>query len=87
VNETVPDCTASLKVALGAVETVTPVAPETGVCELTAGCNASVVKDQVVDPLIGSPSASLAPLTAAVYVVPYVKAVLGVNVSVFVVLL
>ena len=66
VNETVPDCTASLNVALGKADTATPVAPAVGVCELTAGCNASVVNDQAVAPVIGSPSASLAPLTVAV---------------------
>ena len=40
------DCTASLNVAVGAVETATPVAPDAGVCELTAGWSGSVVNDQ-----------------------------------------
>ena len=31
VNVTVPDCTASLNVAVGAADTATPVAPDAGV--------------------------------------------------------
>ena len=33
------DCTASLNVAVAVDDTATPVAPEAGVCELTAGCS------------------------------------------------
>jgi hypothetical protein len=68
VNDT--PCTGSLNVAVAADDTATPLALDAGVCELTDGCSGSVVKDHEVDPLIGSPSASLAPLTVAVYVVP-----------------
>jgi len=87
VNVTVLDWTASLNVALAADDTATPVAPDAGVCELTAGCNGSVVNDQLTDPFMGSPVVSLAPLTVTVYVVPYASAAVGVNVSVFVVAL
>ena len=61
-----PDCTASLNVAVTGDETAIPVAPDKGVSLETAGCNASVVNDQLTDPPIGSPAASLAPLTVAV---------------------
>ena len=39
VKVIVPDCTASLNVALGVDDTATPVALEAGVWELTAGCS------------------------------------------------
>ena len=60
------DCTASLNVAVAAVDTATFVAPLAGVSLVTAGCAASVVNDQENGALMGSPSVSLAPLTVAV---------------------
>ena len=87
VNAILPDCTDSLKVAVGADETVTPVTPEPGVWELTLGCVGSVVKPQVKGVDIASPELFSAPLIVAVYDVPYAREVLGVNVAVFVVVL
>jgi hypothetical protein len=63
------DCTASLNVAVGAVETATLVAFDAGVCELIAGCKGSVVNDQVKAEPIGTPATFSAPLTVAVYFV------------------
>ena len=60
------DCTASLNVAVAAVDTATFVAPLAGVSLVTFGAAASVVNDHENGPLIGSPALSLAPLTVAV---------------------
>ena len=84
VKEIVLNCTASLNVAVGVDDMATPVAPAAGVYKLTDGCSGSVVNDQVTGPDIASPAVSLAPLTVAVYVVPYARGEVGVNVSVLV---
>src|SRR5262249_7560931 len=45
-----------------------------------------VVNDHVTEPLMGSPAVSFAPLTDALYVVPYASDEAGVKVAVLVVL-
>ena len=80
--------TAMLNVAVTVVLVATPVALAAGVALVTVGATAAaVVNDQEVDPLMGSPAVSFAPLTAAVYVVPYANAALGVKVTVLLELL
>jgi hypothetical protein len=89
IIEIVPDCTASLKVALTAVETATPVAPEAGDWAVIVGCVVSaapaVVKLQFVEVIV-LPLRSLTPLRVMVYVVDADNAELGVNVAVLLVL-
>ena len=60
------DCTGSLKVAVGAVDTATPVAPDAGVLLVTEGGAASVVKDQENGAVMVTLDVLSAPLMVAV---------------------
>jgi hypothetical protein len=85
VNTIEFDCTASEKVAVAVVLVGTLMAPLFGVWAVTVGAvvSATVVNDHVVADVIALPAKSVAD-TLAVYTVFSAKALLGVNVAVFV---
>ena len=66
----VPDCTASLNVAVTGDATPIPVAPDAGVKLVTDGAG-PVVNDQVNALAITCPPASVTPLIVAVYFVAF----------------
>ena len=90
VKPTVAACTASEKVAVGAMPVATLVALFAGVVPVTVGgvvsggAAAAVVNDHVYGEAMVLPAVSFTPETVAVYVVFAASAALGVRVAVFV---